>query len=455
MSTSSLLLLLATITSPLRVAPIADAVADGPHFRVTVHFDDQRIAKSALETAEAVWPIATALFGAPAIDPAKPLEVHIYRTADDYEKADVQFGRGNFKTNMAFTSAETTACYIAMQPDVSDAVLARIGLPSMMRELVAHEAMHAICDRAWPNAPTLPMWLAEGSATWVCQETLVKNNWVASAPDDPMLAHADVLVKQIEAEKKLPGFAPIFDDMLGDQPFYQRYAVWNVAFRFLHEGKHAAALTKILAAAKSAGGGAKHGAEIAAAARLELGGDAGLAALDKEFSAYVRALSPHWDEVYRSLSTAGDTWTQAAFKDANAIAWRTGDVGADKYEVSGELEIFDGDAQQMNLLLGRTPNGLVQISFVAGQRIVVFEYDNRRMNGTDWKRLGSVDQALVKTNHSTPFRVKVAKSKLTLEIDGKAVGSFDVGDHPMKGACGLGALEGSAGAWRKFTVKKG
>jgi hypothetical protein len=45
--------------------------------------------------------------------------------------------------------------------------------------------------------------------------------------------------------------------------------------------------------------------------------------LDGAFAAYVRSLSPKWNEVYRSLETAGDDWTQIAFPDVNAIAWRT------------------------------------------------------------------------------------------------------------------------------------
>jgi hypothetical protein len=269
-----------------------------------------------------------------------------------------------------------------------------------------------------------------------------------------MLAHSAVLVKKLEADKKLPGFALIFDDLVGDLPFYQRYAVWEIAFRFLHEGKHAAALTKIIAAARSAGGGPEHAAMIAKAAREALGGDKGLAACDKEFAKYVRDLAPRWEEVYRSLSTNGDPWIQIAFGSSNSIDWQTADAGSDKYEVSGEVEIFDAANKQMNLLLGRLPSGFVQISFVAGGSIVVFEYDNRRLDGKDWKRVGSVDVPGLTTNHSTPFKVKVSKSKVSIDVDGKNVGSFDVGEHPMNGAWGLGALAGSAGAWRKVAVKK-
>src|SRR4029079_5356874 len=135
------------------------------------------------------------------------------------------------------------------------------------------------------------------------------------------------------------------------------------------------------------------------------------------FAKYVRDLSPRWDEVYRSLSTNGDAWIQIAFKDSNSVDWQTADVGAEKYEVSGEVEIFDGANKQMNLLLGRLPSGLVQISFVVGTGIVVFEYDNRRLDGKDWKRVGSVDVPGLTTNHSTPFKVKVTKLKISIDVD--------------------------------------
>jgi hypothetical protein len=138
-----------------------------------------------------------------------------------------------------------------------------------------------------------------------------------------------------------------------------------MAFQFLHDGRHAAALTSIAAAARTAGGGSEHATAVAKAARNALNGDSGMKSCDGEFAKYARLLKPRWEEVYRSLSASGETWIQSAFPSANAIAWRTDDVGVERYELSGEFEIVAGDTHQLNVLLGRTDSGFVQVAFTA------------------------------------------------------------------------------------------
>ncbi len=434
--------------------PAAESVASGAHFRVTAHFDDDKIAAEALAAAEAAWSWTVDLFGAPQIDEAKPLEVHLYRTIADYEAAEEPLTHGAYKRNLAFTSHETGAAYIALQPDVSDSVLKRIGLPLLTRQLIAHEAVHVIVGRAWQNHRTLPLWLKEGSATWICEQAMKKQGWIQSAMDDPMNAASAVRVRRLEADKKLPSLSAVFDDLLGELEFNDRYSVWQVTFAYLGQEKQSGALTRILAGARQMGGGETHAASVADLARAELSSGGDLAARDRELTAFVRALAPRWDEVHRSLDTHDDTFVQAAFTTSNAICWRTEDVGVARYEISGELEIFPGNSHQQNLLLARTRNGFVQVAFTADYGVDVFEYDNRRLGSAQWKRLGTAKVDTVVAGKTIEFRVRVSKSKLSVEVTGKRACEVDTGDHAMQGAYGLGAVAGSAGTWRKVQLKK-
>jgi len=430
------------------------SVVKGTHFSITAHFDDPKIAAEALAAAESVWAPTVEMFGAPAIGAEQPLVVHLYRTAADYERVEEELTGGAFKRNLAFTSHKTGEAHVALQPELSDEILAKTGLPHLTREQIAHEAVHVIVGRAWPNHETLPAWLKEGSATWISQEAMQKTQRVRDAMHDPYTAQDAVRVKRLAEEGDLPSLVLVLEEKVGDLDFLDRYAVWHHAFRWLRDGKRAEVLERILAEARRMGGGADHAAAVGRLALAALSEGTDVAALDGELAAYVRALEPRWDEVYRSLSTSGDTWLQAAFPKTNAICWQTADVGADRYEVSGEVEVFAGKKQQLNLLLARTPNGFVQVAMTAGSGVVVFEYDNRRSGDEQWKRLGGNDVPALVAGKWIPFRARVAKSKLTIDIAGKQVCEVDVGDHPMRGAWGLGALAGSAGAWRKVKLVK-
>lgn len=444
---------LALVARPAPFAP--DSVATGAHFRIEAHFAGDAVANDALATAEATWPLVTALYGPIQLGTDERLVVHLYRTAADYERAEDALTHGRFKTNLSLTSHETREAHVALQPDVHDGALARIGLTMLTRECVAHEAVHVASAHAWPNWNTLPDWFSEGAAMWITQETMVQGGWAPKTLDDPTLSTDARRVQRLHEAKQLPRLADIVDGKLGELTGPQRYALWSHVFRFLHDGKTSAAFTKLAGVARATGGGAQHGEKVARAARELLGGDAGLAALDTEFASCVKALAPRWEEIHRSLSTRGDAWAQTAFPQSNAIAWRTDDAGGERYQLSGEFELLPGANQQLNVLLGRTDSGFVQVAFNAGNGVTVFEFDNRREGDAAWKRLGFLEASAVRAGARVKFLVRVDKSKLTITVDDAKAGDVDLAGHPMKGAWGLGALAGSAGLWTKIQFKRG
>jgi hypothetical protein len=424
----------------------------GPHFRVLCHFDDEKAADAALETAEAIWPLASELYGLSAAPLDPPLDVHLYRRAADYLAAEREIGLGQFDKNLAFSSYETRSAYVAVQPDLTDEALAEAGITAQTRHLLAHEAAHLVRWRAAPAFRSHPDWLSDGAAIWIEEETLASRGWSAGGGEDPYVASDMIRAQRLLAGGHLPSAAGVLRDETKDMDMYDRYAIRKLLFRRLVTRNDAPAFRAALLAAWKLEDGPDFAKRFQETVLAPYAAE-GLAGLDLDFEQFVRSQTPAWDEVFRSLATAGDAWLQAAFADRNAVAWRTSPVGSDAYEVRGQVEILPGSgrSQQMNLLLCRAADGFVSVSFVAGYGADVFRFhaaDDR------WERIAVAPTKAVQLWRRVPVRVTVDGSKLTLRIDGTDVATADVQGHPMSGPWGLGVQAGAAGVWRGIRVEK-
>jgi hypothetical protein len=419
----------------------------GPHFRVLCHFDDGPSADAALETAEAIWPRAAALYGLPDAPLDPPLDVHLYRRAEDYLATERELAGGKFDRNLAFSSFDTTSSYVPVQPELTDDALASVGLTAQTRHNVAHEATHLVSYRATPNFRVFPQWATEGAAIWIESETTAARGWSAGFGEDPFVSADMVLAQKLLAGGKLPSATQILRGETKDIDLYERYAAQALLFRRLMSRNDGAAFRKAFLDAvripERPDFAERFFDTVVAAYPAE-----GLAGLDLDYEQFVRSQAPGWDEVFRALSTAGDAWTQAAFADHNAVAWRTSPVGAESYEVRGQIEILPGlgKTQQMNLLLARDKErGFVSVAFVAGYGVNVFRYHAKEDR---WETLAAVPAKGIQVWRRMPFRVSVDGSKLTVRVDGVEVATADAGDHPMSGAWGLGVQAGAVGVWR-------
>ncbi|MFQ5411782.1 MAG: hypothetical protein ACE5EC_05775, partial [Phycisphaerae bacterium] len=180
-------------------------------------------------------------------------------------------------------------------------------------------------------------------------------------------------------------------------------------------------------------------------------GKEGLDRLNNEFREYVKSTQPKWREIYRALETKGKTWTQIAFAEKNAIAWRTKRIGRSTYRVTGSVEILPNDGRQMNLLLGRDGGGFISVSFVAGYGVNVFRYDSRK---DQWAELAKAAVPSIRVGRKIPFEVQVDVADLKVFVGKKAILEAHAGNKDMTGPWGLGAQAGSAGRWRKVRVRK-
>lgn len=427
-------------------------IRTGPHFRVLCHFEDDASAAAALETVEAAWPLASKLFGLPDAPLDPPADVHLFRRAQDYLAAERELVGGKFDRNLAFSSYDTKSSYVPVQPDLTDEALASVGLTAQTRHNLAHEATHLVSYRATPNYRSFPQWASEGAAVWVDAETTAARGWSAGLGEDPFVAADMVLAQKLLAGGKLPSATQVLRGETKDLDLYERYAVQSLLFRRLI----------------SRNDGAAFRAAFLEAVRMPERPDfaerflelvtrtyetEGLAGLDLDYEQFVRSQTPAWDEVFRSLGAVGDAWTQAAFADHNAVAWRTSPVGADAYEVRGQLEILPGSgkSQQMNVLLARDKEaGFVSVAFVAGYGVNVFRYHAKEDR---WEQLAAAPAKGLQVWRRMPFRVAVAGSKVTVRLDGAEVASAEVPDFPLSGAWGLGVQAGAVGNWRGVKVE--
>lgn len=433
----------------------------GAVFEVTCRFGDDRAAELALAAAESAWPIASALFGV-AARPERPYPVQLFRNSEDYRAVERVLTGGRFRNNLAFTSWETRKTYIAVQPECSDAVLGRIGLPALTRRLLMHEATHLVCYHAMANYRAHPEWLAEGLANWVADEVMRANGWSRGREQEPLTATDIHAVQAMLEAGSLPTVERIFADDLAELPEGQRYALAWIFVDFLMRTQRAALIDVLreLGTIPSAG----------VAARLPLVLEArlapdGTAALEEEFHRFLRAAAPEWRVSTRSLSSFGDDWLQLAFRRSDASAWLTGtdlrSIDTDEgFTVSGELELVAGERKPCaRVLLGQRASegghqeNYAYVEFEAGygvrlrQAQVVHTHRGWNLGVLE---LGAAEVEGFAVGAPCAFRIIVAEGRVRVFLQEELALDQPFDAETLTGSLGLGASAGSAVLWRRF-----
>jgi len=437
-----LVALLAVVGSSTLVAAGDEprTIREGAHFRAVVHFASERAADEMLATVEALWPHAAKLYGLPEGGLGNLLEVHLYRDAARYEVAMEEHANGKFKRNLAAALWESRTAHVAVQPSVSDDVIAAVGLPYLTRNLLLHEASHLVRFHAMPNYRSHPDWLADGAAQWLKFETLRTLRLIDGLEADPMSGRG---IERAQ-EKGDVGLATILDDAVRDDSWYTVYAVKRLFFTHMMAA-HGETMRALIQTIKGLGGGGDFKAR-AKGAFLEALGEKRSADLATSFPAYLRALKPVWSERYRSLETAGEDWIQIAFADTNAIAWRALPVGKDSYVLALRLRILRNYGKQANLLLDQREGGFVSVALTAGYGVTVFAYDGRK---DAWDRRAAQELPGFDLDQDHDVRLVVAGTRLRVLVDKQQVADVDFPERAggLAGPWGLGAQSGSAIRW--------
>ena len=440
--------------------PHAAPAADPPRFRVVCHFGSPAVAEQARAAAEATWPIVAGLLGSGRERPDEPLEVHLYRSAEDYRRADRELTGGAFERNLAFAHFDSRSAHVALQPPVSDAVLERQGLPVGTLRLVAHEAAHLVRYSVAPNHRWHPGWLVDGLATWTEQRVLEGLGRSAGLEDDPWIGRDFLRARDLLEAGRLPSAADLLADRTGSLDFYDRYAARSTFLFFLRGPAWRSRSDALLREVLRIGGGPEHAARVRDAAFEHLADATSTepwAAVDAAWAAFLRSVEPGWDEQLRLLDTSRGPWLQAAFPDVRALAWRTRAPEGPDYAIAGALAILPGAGDQLNLHLGRSDDGYLAVTFKAGYGVNLFDYRSGRADGDDWLMLARAPtERLAETlaaGEPAPFRVTVRGGRVAVDLDGARLLEVEVDPARTAGAWGLGAQRGSVGLWERVRVE--
>ncbi|HEY4185757.1 MAG TPA: hypothetical protein VGP07_11855, partial [Polyangia bacterium] len=96
--------------------------AVGGSFRVICHFENAELARTALRIAETAERVAAEVWGPPpgGLAARKPLDLHLYRTIQDFDLASEALTGEPSHDNLNFFSGERLEAHILLQPMLSD-----------------------------------------------------------------------------------------------------------------------------------------------------------------------------------------------------------------------------------------------------------------------------------------------------------------------------------------------
>lgn len=441
----------------LCAAPQGPRRAGDHAVEVTCDVDDARIRSTAQAVAEESWRQTCALWGVDPSPPEKPVELHLYREIADYEKACDRLMRGRLKRNLAFTEWAGGTAHIVLQPVMGGDALKSLAPTFQTLRLVAHETAHVTRRYRLPNCSSQPDWLTDGTACWLETKVLAAKLLLASPERAPHFSTQEVAVQRMLTRKQLPSVEALVHDRTETLAFFDRYAASYLLVRFLAEGARAKVFRDFLGDVAQLGGGPGFVDQSAEALAKRLG-VRDLAALDDEFHAFIDALKPEWDEPGFSLSVQGEEWTQAAFDDSNAVAFRTARAGAKRYAVEGEVTtVADLNATpQANVLLGResTTNDaslFVSVAIVPGAGVTVFSFDGTQAGNDQWRQLGTANNT--ETSSGKPLRFAVEcepqgrQTRVAVRLAGRAILEVTA-DRPLDGSWGVGVQHGCSCIWK-------
>lgn len=419
--------------------------------------DDARIRSTALAVAEETWRQTCALWGVDPSPPEEPVELHLYREIADYEKACDLLMHGRLKRNLAFTEWSHGTAHVVLQPVTGGDALKSLAPTFQTLRLVAHETTHLARWSTLPNCTSQPDWLADGCASWLETKVLAAKLLLAAPERAPQFSTQAVAAQRMLLRRQLPSVDALVHDRTDTLAFYDRYAARYLLVRFLAEGTRAKAFREFLGDVRQLSGGADLIDQSAAALAQRLG-VRDFAALDDEFRAFIDGLKPEWDEPTFSLAVQGEEWTQCAFADANAVAFRTARAGMKRYAIEGEVTtVADLNAtQQANVLVGREStsndaNLFVSVAVVAGGDVTIFSFDGTQAGADQWRRLGSTNAT--ETSPGKPIRFAIEcepqakQTRVAVRIAGKPTLEVTV-DRPLDGPWGVGVQHGGACIWK-------
>jgi hypothetical protein len=426
-------------------APGVPAVAEvaSARFRAVCHFPCGRLAAEAERAAEAVWPLAAAAYGGGAAGvPTRPLEIHLYRTAESYRSARSGFLRPAPQA-LATTDPRTRTAHIALLSTISDATLERYGLPPTVVRVVAHEAFHLAGLAFAPQSERYPAWYNEGGASHAEQRALARLGHASGAAHEPVASTYAWLLQGRVRSGTLPGVERLLADDVDALPEQERYALRAELFAVIEAAGLLPALDSVLRTAVVRQRPSRAVIRAALQARLARHG---LERLEAAVHERIMAAEPTWAQAMRSLDSIPDGWLQIGLAgDAEAWQIRRWPAGA---EIAGRVELLPGAGGVARLLVGTAETGHLVVELDgAASRVRVL-----RSGASRPAVLAEVVAPGLQPGRAVDFAFAALDGELRGAVAGGPPLSVALAGGTLNGAFGVGASEGTNVLWRGLSI---
>jgi len=396
---------------------------------------DPTIPKSIVQDAERVMAVTAKqltkafpdLADAASSSKARSCTLRLYRSPRAFRTAVSKRTRGRFDHSFAFADYSTSTGHVALQPYLSDAALAEVGLPVLTCYQIAHEATHvwlAARAREYLDAED---WVREGLATWIAGKVIIAGGWVTELNDDPFAA-----TRLRRVQRLYLGRNRIYTP--NDQTWYDalgspdRYALAWCWTRFLIE--HAKLNPTELWS---------HDLQT----KIESSASA------SQFKDACLAQRFNWYETGRTLQWRDGVGYQCAFADSAATAWRVGHRWPAGKSLSGSITILPNSGDEARILFARAADGHLFVSLQAQRDVQLAWQRSAYEPATVIARSGDV-----RLQKGTPYEFQIwyRRGEVLVKLNGYQVLRTAIETKQPGDGWGLSAVAGSVIHWSNLEL---
>lgn len=404
------------------------------------------------QIVNAVEQVTSEIFGIDMsqVEDGTKIEMHLLQR--DYENAAKALTQnGQLSNDWAFVRTHDKQGHVALQPPVEREVLDSAGLPLQTKVQLARVAAYLCMSRAFETEAWHPDWFSEGLSNHIADEALRSMGGMGTREDEPWTGRPFFIVQ--EAFEKFPKFTTdqILSDEEKDLSNSQWYAMNGLFIDWLSE---IGALDKLIDQADKVPASDAYPKGLETRTRTILS-ELGVENPDHDFKEWVSSVKPMWNQLTRSLQTTGDAWFHCAFDNTNAVCWKQEPLGDRNWEISGSIQIFEGDKSQMNVLLGQSEAGYLSVAMGPTFGVTVFhrQYTDDGKKSS-WNRLEHKEFQTFEKDEWVEFKITKRNDRLMIKINRERPVMVDVSKIDLSGNWGLGCQNQSAGMWRDVKFER-
>jgi len=353
--------------------------------------------------------------------------LRLYRSPNAFRSAVSKRTRGRFDHSFAFADYAAATGHVALQPYLSDEVLAEVGLPVLTRYQIAHEATHlwlAARSREYLDADD---WIREGLATWIAGKVVTAGGWVSSFESDPFAATRLRRVQRLYLGRTRT-FTPCdksWYDALGSPDRYALAWSWT---RFLIEE---AKIEPNELWSRNA-----HAKFESSALRSQFKDDC----LAQRFG---------WYETGRTLQWHDGVGYQCAFDENTATAWCAGQRWPMGKSLSGTLTILANPGNEARVLLAKAADGHLVVSFQQKGGVQLHWQRSAYEPTTVLARSNDVP---LQQGRSYDFQIRYRRGEVYVSIDNQRALRASLDAKQPGDGWGVGAGAGAAVRWSNIRL---